>query len=191
MSLSIGIASSACREFESHLEAGDVAAEMKQVAKDTPGSSYALDRRQSQDGAATTTHAPPKARTASDSRSVLIVDDDDDMRAVLRLHCQYMDLQVVAEARDGIEAFLQATQHRPAFVILDFQMPNMDGAEAARHIKELVPDAVIIAFSAYLEGQPDWADDFLDKSRIAEITPFLGRLLERVEGDSRSRVNRG
>jgi len=168
MTLSIGIASSEQRRFASHLEAADIAAEMKQVAKRDPSSTYAIDRRQG--------ISPSLQRR--DPRSVMLVDDWVDIREILRLHCEHLGFNVVAEADDGVMAVDLAERYLPAFVILDQRMPRMDGDSAARAIRAAVAHVTIIAFSAFLDEKPGWADEFLRKEQIDELTPMLGRFLE-------------
>lgn len=119
--------------------------------------------------------------------SVVIVDDEEDIRDVLRLHCEIQGFPVVAEATDGVEAVRLVSEHRPAFVIMDYRMPNMSGEEAATHIRAVHPDVKIIAFSGVLDERPSWADDFLSKEQIAHITPLLGRFLEMGAADRRRR----
>ena len=166
MTLSIGIATTLFNEFTSHLEVASVAAEMKELAKRDRGSSFAVDRRKKD------------SRPSSDPRSVLIVDDDHDTREILRLHCEYLGFHVVAEGANGLEGVALAGEHQPAFVILDQRMPMLEGREAANQIRNLVPQVTIIGFSAVLGDKPIWADEYLSKYDIKELTPFLGRLLE-------------
>ncbi len=69
---------------------------------------------------------------------VLIVDDESLARIRLqRLLEKNSDIEVVGEARNGLEAVQMAHQYLPAVVLMDVRMPEMDGLEAALHLKTL------------------------------------------------------
>jgi DNA-binding NarL/FixJ family response regulator len=69
------------------------------------------------------------------SRRVLIADDDALARAALRtIFDAHDDIEVVAEAPDGVEAVEHADRLHPDIVLLDIRMPNLDGLQAARQI---------------------------------------------------------
>lgn len=107
------------------------------------------------------------------SGTVLIVDDDDEIRHVLRLLCENEGLDVIGEAANGVEAVPLALRHQPDFVILDYMLPRLDGEGAAEILRAVSPDSRIVAFSAILESQPEWADAYLNKDRITELMPLM------------------
>ena len=108
--------------------------------------------------------------------SVLIVDDDPNVRDFLRLLFEFEDFEVT-DAASGPEALACALRQEPEVIVLDQMMPGMSGDKVAPVLRTLVPDARIVAFSASLEEKPDWADAFLNKDRIAEISPLLRGLM--------------
>jgi DNA-binding response OmpR family regulator len=69
----------------------------------------------------------PAARTA------LVVDDEDVIRRLVRTVLEADDY-VVAEASDGIQALEIASRERPAVVVLDVMMPDVDGIEVCRRL---------------------------------------------------------
>ncbi len=77
------------------------------------------------------------------------------------------DFQVVGLARDGLEAVEKARVLLPDVVIMDSQMPNMDGVGAIRHIKQTLPSIGILFFSVFADcleaGISAGADGYLMK----------------------------
>lgn len=114
---------------------------------------------------------------ARSKRTVLIVDDDEEIRHVLRMVCELEGFEVVGEAENGVEAVPMALHHQPAFVILDYLMPRMNGDDAAKLLRTMAPDAKIVAFSAVLDTKPAWSDSYLNKERVSEVAPLLERLI--------------
>ena len=79
---------------------------------------------------------------------VLLVDDHRVLRQGMRsIVAAYDHLEVVGEAGDGIEAVTLTQQLRPDVVVMDINMPRMDGIEATRRIKTDWPDIMIIGLS--------------------------------------------
>lgn len=116
--------------------------------------------------------------TRSVHRKVLIVDDDPGVRQMLRLMFEMEDFDVVGEAADGVEAVPQAIASQPDFIVLDEQMPRRGGSETALMIRNMVPAAQIIAFSAILDCKPGWADAFLEKHNISDVAPLVEGLID-------------
>ena len=88
------------------------------------------------------------------SYSVLIVDDSALIRHSLR-SCleQDPDWRVCGEAEDGKIAVERVKELHPDVVILDLQMPEMDGLAAARQITAVAPETAMVMFTMHSDGQ--------------------------------------
>ena len=88
------------------------------------------------------------------SHSVLIVDDNTLVRRMLRSWLeQHSEWDVCGEAENGKLAVERLQELQPNIVILDLQMPVMNGLEAAREIKRLAPNTALIIFTAHASYQ--------------------------------------
>ena len=75
--------------------------------------------------------------------TAVIADDERLMREQLRARLAevWPELQIVAEAKNGLEAVQLVDEHRPDIVFLDIRMPGLNGVDAARQIAQLEPKA--------------------------------------------------
>ncbi len=81
---------------------------------------------------------------------ILIADDHGIVRGGLRLLLERQpDMEVVAEAVDGVDAFESALAARPDLCILDVSMPRMTGLQAARQIRSHLPDTSVLILSMH------------------------------------------
>jgi NarL family two-component system response regulator LiaR len=92
-------------------------------------------------------------KTAGEGRiRVMIVDDHAVVRSGLSAFLlAYDDLEYVGEAAGGADAVRQCVALRPDVILMDLVMPEVDGAEATRRIKETCPAVQVIALTSYKE----------------------------------------
>lgn len=113
---------------------------------------------------------------------ILIADDIEGVRRMLTQTLE--DEHLVLQAHNGLEAVRLAEVENPELVILDLDMPVMDGVEAARQIKQKFPHLKVMAMT----GQPSSenahsvkgiCDAFLEKPfRVVELREIVKTLLE-------------
>jgi len=80
----------------------------------------------------------------------LIVDDSELVRRSLRTVLQANpDWEICGEAADGVSAVEMFKELRPNIVILDFQMPGINGIETARRMAEIAPAVPVVLFTQH------------------------------------------
>jgi len=85
---------------------------------------------------------------------VLVVDDFEPFREFVRSTlARIPELQVVGEASDGLEAVQKAAELKQDLILLDISLPSLNGLEAARQIRRLLPESKIIFLSQ--ESSPE------------------------------------
>jgi DNA-binding NarL/FixJ family response regulator len=85
---------------------------------------------------------------------ILVADDSPAIRRCLRgLLDQHDDWRVCDEASNGKEAVEQFKRDKPDLIVLDFQMPEMNGLDAARRIVDLSPETPILMVTIHLSKQ--------------------------------------
>ncbi len=90
----------------------------------------------------------------NDKISILIVDDHSVVRQGVRAFLETQpDLQVVGEAESGAEAVRAAAELIPDVVLMDLVMPEMDGVDATRKVKEASPRTQVVVLTSYHDDE--------------------------------------
>lgn len=104
----------------------------------------------------------------SDKIRVLIVDDLPETRENVRKLLQFeSDVEVIAQAGTGEQAVEMAEKHEPDIILMDINMPGLDGIGASQAIVQNVPSAQIIIMSVQSEA------DYLRRAMLAGARDFL------------------
>lgn len=120
---------------------------------------------------------------------ILLVDDHPAyLERARELLVQYEGVEVVGIALSGEEALALATDLRPDLVLLDFQMPGLNGIETARRLKALDPTWSVVIVTAHDDdayrtaAREAGADGWISKTSIAdELDGILASLPREVE----------
>ena len=117
---------------------------------------------------------------------ILVAEDDESFLGAIALLLEQDDRFVLAgTARNGEEAVALAEELAPDAVVLDIEMPVLDGVAAARQLRAVSPRLPIVAVSGHdyeervLEIRQAGADDYVRKARMdAELPRALATLLD-------------
>ena len=114
---------------------------------------------------------------------VLICDDQDVVREGLRTILSTVPgIQVVALAEDGAGAVEQFERHKPDLVLMDLNMPGVNGIQATRQLRDRHPDARVLALTTY--DADEWVFDAIRAGAAGYLlkdTPRAG-LIKAIEG---------
>jgi DNA-binding NarL/FixJ family response regulator len=112
---------------------------------------------------------------------ILVVDDNPSVRRYLRAVLEQQNTwRVCAEARTGAEALKKVIETLPDLILLDYQMPDLNGVDVARQISELFPKIPILMVTLHLSKQ------LADAARLAGVRGAcakqdIGSVVEAVE----------
>jgi len=137
----------------------------------------------------------------------VIADDERLMREQLRARLAevWPELEIVAEARNGLEAVQLVDQHRPELVFLDIRMPGLTGVDAARQITQMavaddeyLPEIVFItaydqyAVEAFEQGVCDYVLKPAERERLqVTVQRIRQRLAQRDSSDADTDAHAG
>ena len=110
--------------------------------------------------------------------SVVICDDVDALRRLYRRWFeQEPDIELVGEATNGAEVLALTDELHPDVVLLDLNMPGMDGLDALKHMSASHPETKVLVFTGFAKGPLDrtakelGAIDFIEKGTpLDEVT---------------------
>jgi len=105
-------------------------------------------------------------------KAVLVVEDDVDLigiyKEILELH--EFDVQTALNGEEGVKKFIEG---RPSLVIMDGDMPILDGYEAFKQIKEIDKDANVVIVTGFSEFEPK-SQEAIKQGLIKVISKPLG-----------------
>jgi DNA-binding NarL/FixJ family response regulator len=135
----------------------------------------------------TAPHNASENEVAGLTKTILIADDSEQVRRhVRRALRSEPSFEVCAEAANGSEAVAKAVEMHPDLVIMDLGMPVMNGLEAARELKRILPVVPIVLFTLHgqmiseEQAQKSGVDLVLAKSDISELTNRVRSLLQLI-----------
>ena len=119
------------------------------------------------------------------TKRILVVEDQEDNRQILRDLLTNAGYEMLV-AEDGVQALEQAEKHRPDLILMDIQLPVLDGYEATRRLKanpELKAIPIIVVTSYALSGDEEKAraagcdayvaKPFSPRALLAKMREFL------------------
>lgn len=129
-------------------------------------------------------------------KRILLVDDETDILEFLSYNLKKEGYEVFL-ADSGVKAIKQAQKHKPHIIVMDVMMPNMDGIETCRQLRQLAEfkDTIILFLTARseetveIEGFSSGADDYIVKPIKPKV--FISRinaLMRRVDVKGESQV---
>ncbi len=105
---------------------------------------------------------------------ILIVDDHRMFRQSLRIVIDsQQDMQIVGEASSGLEALKLAQTLEPDIILMDFNMPGMNGVDATRRISSMESDIKIIGLSSHSE------EIYVEKMLAAGAHDYISKVCKR------------
>ena len=114
---------------------------------------------------------------------ILLVEDFEPFRRFIRSQLQpRLDLEVITEASDGLEAVHVAGQLQPDLILLDIGLPKLNGIEVARRIRKLCPESKIVFLSQ--ESSADVIEEALNSGGtgyVVKTNAVCEQLLDAIE----------
>jgi two-component system, chemotaxis family, chemotaxis protein CheY len=113
-------------------------------------------------------------------KSVLVVDDNAVIRHLLCEVLTSADFDVCGQAENGREAIERAQELRPDLIVMDLSMPVLNGIDAARALKALMPTVPIIMFSEYSDAFSEQEARTAGVSALVSKSEHISVLIEKA-----------
>ena len=121
--------------------------------------------------------------TLTAPKSVLIVDDSVFVRqAICKLFKREADFEVCGEAENGNDAIKKAQELRPDLIVLDLSMPVMNGFDAARVLKRLMPAVPLIMYGAFGDKLAEKQARLIGISEVVSKSEHPSVLIHKARG---------
>jgi len=121
--------------------------------------------------------------TTATPKSVLIVDDNAFIREGLcQLFKRETDFEVCGQAQNGKEAIEKAVKLRPDLIVLDLSMPVMNGLDAARPLRRLMPTVPLIMYSAFADRLAEHQARLIGISEVVSKSEHASVLIHKARG---------
>ncbi|RLF40686.1 MAG: response regulator [Thermoplasmata archaeon] len=112
------------------------------------------------------------------NRILLIVEDETDMQELMKRYIKKagVDVEIYSayDGKEGVELYRKLLKEgkRPDLVTMDLKLPELDGGEATKKIKEIDKDAVVYGFTAFFDT--DWAKRLMRAGATKIIPRYVG-----------------
>lgn len=113
--------------------------------------------------------------------TIVLADDSSVVRRSVRRSFEEAGWRVSAEASNGREAIEKAKKFHPQVVILDLSMPEMNGLEAARQLKQAMPEIHLILFTMHGDVFCSNEADFAGICAVFSKSDPIGAVVEKAE----------
>jgi CheY-like chemotaxis protein len=109
---------------------------------------------------------------------ILIVDDSESVRRTIRAFVSDL-AEELCEAADGVEAIVACREHQPDWVLMDYQMGDMNGITATRHVKAALPETRVMIVTSFDDvhlreaATEAGASAYVNKNNLLEVRQIL------------------
>ena len=121
-----------------------------------------------------------------DQIKIIITDDKDGFRKIIRENLVDYNIKTVAEAENGIMLLKQLASHSPDVILLDLEMPRMNGNITMHYLSTLYPDKSVVILSLYndyelmLDYEDRGAKGFITKDEVMGDFEQFAKIIEKV-----------